>query len=160
MKRLFCITAALSLLLPALCWAAGSKEAGATKGRSSYLSERGMIVPPEEIYIEHYISSIDYRYPIPSWELFGVYLYSGQRQLSMHGQDEVVQIGIQGGKRDFEELTPMNLAFVIDCSGSMADADKLVWVKDAFGAAPTISGAAKRFRAGYGSGSMYICSAR
>jgi hypothetical protein len=26
----------------------------------------------------------------------------------------------------------MNLAFVIDCSGSMADADKLVWVKDAF----------------------------
>jgi Mg-chelatase subunit ChlD len=26
----------------------------------------------------------------------------------------------------------MNLAFVIDRSGSMADADKLTWVKDAF----------------------------
>jgi hypothetical protein len=132
MKRLFSIIIVVVFLVPAALWAAGSKEAASTKGRSSYLSERGLIVPPEEIYVEHYISSINYQYPIPTSDVLGVYLYSGHRQLSMHGQDEVIQIGIQGGKQDFEELTPMNLAFVIDCSGSMADADKLVWVKDAF----------------------------
>ncbi len=31
-----------------------------------------------------------------------------------------------------EDLPPMNLAFVIDHSGSIADADKLNWVKEAF----------------------------
>ena len=61
-----------------------------------------------------------------------VAMYSGHRQVSMHGQEEVIQIGIQAGKIDFENLTPLNLAFVIDHSGSMADADKLNWVKDAF----------------------------
>jgi hypothetical protein len=50
----------------------------------------------------------------------------------MQGQEEIFQIGIQGGKQEFEELTPMNLAFVIDHSGSMADRDKLEWVQDAF----------------------------
>ncbi|KKK66500.1 hypothetical protein LCGC14_2963460, partial [marine sediment metagenome] len=33
----------------------------------------------------------------------------------------------------FEELPVMNLAFVIDKSGSMNAADKMGWVKDAFG---------------------------
>jgi hypothetical protein len=132
MKRTLCIFTTLLLLVSASLWAAGAKEAASTKGRSSYLSARGVIVPPEEVYTEHYISSVNYQYPLPTSDLLGVYLYTGHRQLSMYGQEEVIQIGIQGAKTEFENLTPMNLAFVIDCSGSMADADKLVWVKDAF----------------------------
>jgi Ca-activated chloride channel family protein len=91
-----------------------------------------MIVPPDEVYVDHYIASINYQYPLPESSVLGVFMYSGHRQLSMYGQNEVFQIGIQGSKADFEDLTPMNLAFVIDRSGSMADADKLTWVKDAF----------------------------
>jgi len=130
MKRLLCIAIVLMCLGPNVVWAAGA--ASGTKSRSSYLSERGMIVPSDEVYIDHYIASVNYQYPIPTTSLLGVYMYSGQRQLSKYGQEEVIQIGIQGGKQEFEDLTPMNLAFVIDRSGSMADADKLTWVKDAF----------------------------
>ena len=128
MKRLFYIFLAIVCLCPCLAWAASAKE-GASEERSSYLAERGNIVPPDEIYIDSYIASVDYRYPIPSSSVFGVSMYSGHRQLSMEGQEEVIQIGIQAGKSDFEDLTPMNLAFVIDHSGSMADADKLSWVR-------------------------------
>ena len=132
MKRLLCIVIAAMFFGPAVVWASGSKEAAGTNARSSYLSERNMIVPPDEVYIDHYIASVDYQYPYPTSSVLGVYMYGGQRQLSKYGQEEVIQIGIQGGKMDFEDLTPMNLAFVIDRSGSMADADKLIWVKDAF----------------------------
>jgi len=132
MKRLLCIVIVILCFGPGVVWAGGAKEAAGTKARSSYLSERGMIVQPDEVYIDHYIASVNYQYPIPTTSLLGVYMYSGQRQLSKYGQEEVIQIGIQGGKKEFEDLTPMNLAFVIDRSGSMADADKLTWVKDAF----------------------------
>jgi TolB-like protein len=132
MKRILCIVIAAVCFGPAVVWAGGAKEAAGTNARSSYLSERDMIVPPDEVYIDHYIASVNYQYPIPTSSVLGVYMYGGQRQLSKYGQEEVIQIGIQGGKMDFEELTPMNLAFVIDRSGSMADADKLIWVKDAF----------------------------
>ncbi len=45
----------------------------------------------------------------------------------------MIQIGIHGRKLAFENLPPLNLAFVIDKSGSMNAADKMGWVKDAFG---------------------------
>jgi TolB-like protein len=131
MKRLPFIFLVLVCLVPGVALAGGAAEGGSAK-RSSYLAQRGTIVPPEEIIIDSYLASIDYRYPIPTSSTFGVYLYSGNRQLSAEGQEEVIQIGIQGGKTEFDRLPPMNLAFVIDRSGSMADADKLDWVKDSF----------------------------
>ena len=75
---------------------------------------------------------MDYKYALPSSSIMDVSLYCGHRQVSIHGQEEIVQIGVQGRKIDFEDLPPMNLAFVIDHSGSMSNAEKLTWVKDAF----------------------------
>lgn len=112
-------------------WAGGQEEAAASAVRGKYLAGQGIIVPPDEVHINSYIASIDYNYPDPE-EALGVYLYSGNRQLSTRGQEEVIHIGIQAAKLDFEDLPPMNLAFVIDKSGSMAGADKMDWVKDAF----------------------------
>jgi hypothetical protein len=68
---------------------------------------------------------------VPDSEV-GVTLYSGHRQLSSLGQEEVIQIGIQGGETSFEELPPMNLAFVIDKSSSMRVQNKMNWVKESF----------------------------
>jgi TolB-like protein len=131
MKRLPCVFLMIVCLVPAAAMAGGAAEGGSAK-RSGYLAQHDTIVPPSEILIDSYLASIDYRYPVPTSSVFGVYLYSGNRQLSIQGQEEVVQIGIQGGKTGFDKLPPMNLAFVIDRSGSMADADKLSWVKDSF----------------------------
>lgn len=131
MRRLFSIIILSVIALPVMLWAGASKEAASTAERGKYLAERGMIVRPEEIYVDSYIAYIDYHYPKPKEDV-GITLYSGHRQVSSGGQEEVLQIGIQGGGLDFEELPPMNLAFVIDKSGSMNDRDKMDWVKETF----------------------------
>jgi len=131
MKRLLYFVILLCLSSPGV-WAGGEAEAAGSATRGKYLAARGTIVPPEEVHINSYIASVDYRYALPSSSIMDVSLYCGYRQVSVHGQEEIIQIGIQGRKTDFEDLPPMNLAFVIDHSGSMSDAEKLSWVKDAF----------------------------
>jgi Mg-chelatase subunit ChlD len=74
---------------------------------------------------------LDYFYPDPELD-FGVALYAGHRQVSIQGQRELIQIGIQGKRHGYGELPPMNLAFVIDKSGSMGERHKMEWAKDAF----------------------------
>lgn len=126
----------VSIIMLLLCvavsaWPGGEQEAAASTGRGKYLAGRGIIIPPEEVHVNSYIASVDYHYPDPQDDL-GVSIYSGHHQLSADGQEEVIHIGIQGKKLEFEQLPPMNLAFVIDKSGSMASANKMDWVKDAF----------------------------
>ena len=130
MKRIVVILLILSFLTTVV-WAGGSKEAAGSASRGRYLAGQGVIIPPEEVHIDSYVAQIDYKYPDPV-EQVGVTLYSGQRQLSNRGQEGVVHIGLQGSRRSYEGLSPMNLAFVIDKSGSMHDEDKMGWVKDAF----------------------------
>ena len=125
------VLAFVLLLAAAAAWSGGASESAGSATRGKYLAGQGVIVPPGEVYVDSYIASIDYRYPEPR-EAIGVTLYAGHQQVSVSGQEEVIQIGLQAGKRGFEDLPPMNLAFVIDKSGSMSDADKMGWVKEAF----------------------------
>ena len=143
MKRLITITfILLTISVPIMAWAnKGGKEVEKPRGeylvepeeeaesvspeRREYLSGRGIIIPPHEVSIDSYVAYGNYQYPKPETEV-GVTLYSGHRQISAHGQEEVIQIGIQGRESSFEDLPPMNLAFVIDKSESMGDQDKLV----------------------------------
>ena len=118
-------------LIPFSAWTGGQAEAASSAARGKYLAGQGIIVPPEEVHVDSYIAHIDYKYPDPVEDL-GVRLYSGHRQVSTAGQEEIVHVGIQGTMLGFENLPPMNLAFVIDKSGSMNAADKMGWVKAAF----------------------------
>ena len=130
MKKAILITVLLLTIASTLGWARGEAAASST-GRGKYLAGQGMIIPPEEVHVDSYIATVDYKYPFPSTEI-GITLYSGHHQISSGGQEELIQIGIQGGKQEFGELPPMNLAFVIDKSGSMSSANKMDWVKEAF----------------------------
>ena len=120
-----------TLLISTVASPGGAQEEGGASGRGKYLAAQGLIIPKEEVRVNSYIASIDYNYPLPQQSV-GVQLYTGHRQVVASGQEEIVQIGIQAGKIPFEALPPMNLAFVIDHSGSMSGQDKLAWVKQAF----------------------------
>jgi Ca-activated chloride channel family protein len=127
MRRLIILVLLFSLSLSA--WAGSQAEESATSGK--YFAERGMIIPPEHIRIDSYIATYRYNYPYPDDDV-GVYLYTGHRQISNRGQEEVLQIGIQAKRIPFEELPTMNLAFVVDKSGSMYSENKMDWVKESF----------------------------
>ena len=131
MKRLYATILLLLLAIPSMLWAGSNKEASSSAERAEYLTGRGVIVPPNEVYIDSFIASINYQYPKPKKEL-GITLYTGHQQISSMGQEEVIQIGIQGREVPFDELPPMNLAFVIDKSWSMGEQDKMDWVKESF----------------------------
>jgi len=128
-KTLF--IALLITVTAAIYVAAGAKSEESSVGRSEYLAERGIITPAEEIYPSSFIGKVDYAYPQPEGP-FGVTAYAGHRQVSSLGQEETLVIGLQGKRISFDELPPLNIAFVIDKSGSMADADKMNWVKESF----------------------------
>jgi len=115
--------------VPSLSAGGAEEEAGGARG--AYVAEQGRIIPPDEVDIASYIASIDYSYPDPPDDL-GVSLYSGHRQVSIHGQEEILQIGIQGRRTPFEDLPVLNLCFLFDSSGSMSEKDKIQWAKEAF----------------------------
>ncbi|RPJ06992.1 MAG: VWA domain-containing protein, partial [Spirochaetaceae bacterium] len=107
-------------------------ESSASSTRGKYLAGQGIIIPPEEIYPESYIAQVNYEYPFPSKEI-GISLYSGTRTVSARGEENLLHIGIQGRKIDFPDLPPLNLVFVIDCSSSMSEKNKLEWIKESCG---------------------------
>jgi len=130
-KILIAVFVTLSFFPSMLCLGGSAKEAASEKARGEYLAGQGVIIPPQEVHIDSYVAGINYQYPAPE-ESLGLSLYVGHRQISTRGQEEVIQIGIQGREVSFEELPPMNLAFVIDKSWSMGEQDKMDWVKESF----------------------------
>ena len=126
---------ALYLLLLAVgfsaAFAGGSYEAEGFADRGAYLTEEGIITPPGEVKYEQFIASLDYEYPVPAHRGVGLYVYTGNRRVPRSGGSEVIQIGVRGGKTAFAQLPPLNLAFVIDTSGSMADDNKIAWAREA-----------------------------
>jgi Ca-activated chloride channel family protein len=131
MKRAGLVVLSLALAVAAMNHAGGAKEAAGSSSRGRYLAGQGVIVPPEEVQVDSYIASIDYHYPDPTGDV-GITLRSGNQQYATQGQEGVLHIGIQGARKAYADLPPMNLAFVIDKSSSMSEDQKIDWVKQAF----------------------------
>ncbi|MDR2731002.1 MAG: VWA domain-containing protein [Treponema sp.] len=117
----------IGLFFPLSVFAGANSEAGASSTRGSYISGLGYIIQPNEIRIDSYVSQVDYNYPLPDREPINVITATDYKNDTVY-----IQIGLKAKKESFASLPPLNIAFVIDKSGSMADSDKMDWVKDSF----------------------------
>jgi Ca-activated chloride channel family protein len=96
---------------------------------ASYANVRRMIENGEKpekgaVRIEEMINYFSYDYPNPTGETpFSV--TTELTQAPWNEEHQLLRIGIQGKKIDYENVKPSNLVFLIDVSGSMSDTNKL-----------------------------------
>ncbi len=92
---------------------------------------QGQLPPKEAVRIEELINYFPYDYPQPESDRpFSI--NTEISQAPWNPNHRLVQIGLQGKKISTENIPPSNLVFLIDASGSMADANKLPLLQSAF----------------------------
>ncbi len=95
-----------------------------------YLMQMNQLPPPDAVRIEELLNYFSYQDPPPapsSREPFAVHLEIARCPWS--AEHRLARIGIAGKPIHHNERPPSNLVFLIDVSGSMADANKLPLVK-------------------------------
>jgi len=93
-----------------------------------YIRDMKQMPPEGAVRIEEMINYFDYDYKDPS----GPHPFSITTEIGTapwNTNHQLVHIGIQGKKPDFKNLKRNNLVFLIDCSGSMSDENKLPLLK-------------------------------
>lgn len=125
----------LSLLFCALTNVALAQDATSTAAaaRTRYLSELGVIPSSREVVVDEFVNYHRHQIGRPkSGEAVALDVRWGNDQAASANREAVLQIGFSTAlANDREQLRPLNMALVIDKSGSMADADKLSRVKTA-----------------------------
>jgi len=87
--------------------------------------------PIDAVRIEEMINYFSYDYPQPT----GKHPFSLTTEVSQapwNTEHQLVHIGLQGKDLDYDDVKTSNLVFLIDCSGSMSDKNKLPLLKSAF----------------------------
>jgi len=120
---------AVFILLLAVLTACGPSEPEASKARSRAVIDAGEIVPAEEVRVAEYLQYYEQHFPEPERDAVGLDLRLGNSRLPAQGGLAWLQIGLQTKSAATEMVAPINLAIVIDCSGSMDAADKMPYVK-------------------------------
>jgi Mg-chelatase subunit ChlD len=126
----------LLLFCSALASTALAQEgaSSAAASRSRYLAEAGLLPTSREIAVEEFVNYHRHQIGRPrAGEAVALDVRWGNDQISATtGREAVLQLGFSTALvNDRQELRPLNLALVIDKSGSMADADKMSKVKEA-----------------------------
>ena len=123
----------LSLLLFALTGATLAQEATSTAAaaRTRYLSEMGMIPPSRDVAVDEFVNYHRHQIGTPkAGEAVAMDVRWGNDRLSRIGREAILQVGFSTAfANDRQQLRPLNLALVIDKSGSMGDLDKMSRVK-------------------------------
>ncbi|OGO68223.1 MAG: hypothetical protein A2Z37_18165 [Chloroflexi bacterium RBG_19FT_COMBO_62_14] len=102
----------------------------ASKAYSRGVINRGDIVPAEAVRINEYLNYYEQRFPEPADQPLGLDLRLGNPQVPSSGGEVWVQIGLQTRSDSSEGRTPLNLALVLDTSGSMVSEDKMTYLKE------------------------------
>src|ERR671927_542467 len=123
----------LSLLLLALTAHAQEGASSAAAARTRYLSEMGLIPASRSVAVEEFVNYHRHQFGRPkAGEAVLLDVRWGNDRVPAAQPEAVLQIGFSTAlASDLRQLPPVNLALVIDKSGSMADADKLTRVKEA-----------------------------
>ncbi len=125
----------LSCLLLALAALPAHAQEGASTAaaaRTRYLSERGLIPESRSVAVEEFVNYHRHQIGRPrAGEAVLLDVRWGNDRVSSADSEAVLQIGFSTAlASDRSQLPPLNLALVIDKSGSMADANKLSRVKE------------------------------
>lgn len=111
------------------CGGASDDEATAAKPRSRAVINSGDIVPAEEVRVAEYLQYYDQFLPEPENNAIGLDLRLGNSLIPAQGAMAWLQIGLQAKSVESEMVAPLNIAVVIDSSGSMDASDKMPYVK-------------------------------
>ncbi|MDX1902999.1 MAG: von Willebrand factor type A domain-containing protein, partial [Thermonemataceae bacterium] len=90
--------------------------------------EGGTLPQPDMVRIEEMVNYFDYNYPEPK-DNQPFSIYTELASCPWKPEHQLLHIGLQGKKMDYENLKPSNLVFLIDVSGSMEAENKLPLVK-------------------------------
>src|SRR5262245_11302987 len=98
----------------------------------SYNSPPPVIRIPEEVRVEEFVNYHKHRLPLPKvGQAVAMDTRWGNSEVSPLQGEAVLQIGFTTAEvNERTDLRPLNLVFVIDKSGSMADSDKMSRVKE------------------------------
>lgn len=125
------LLALLTIFMPMMLLAQdGVSSAGATRAR--YLAELGVLPFKDEIVVEDFINYHRHEIPRPrAGQAVALDLRWGANAISPSGE-AILQIGLATVLAyDSQQLRPINIALVIDKSGSMSEANKMTRVKEA-----------------------------
>jgi len=107
-------------------------EHGATAAANAYASETELlqgIMPAEQVRVEEVLNYYEQNFPTPADHVLGLNATLGNTHVPAEGGEVWLQIGLQAAEATVQEVRPINVALVLDKSGSMADADKMSYLK-------------------------------
>jgi len=109
----------------------GGQGAVASKSSSRAAINAGQIVPAAQVRVGEYMRYYEQDFAAPTEGALGFDLRLGNPQVSQQGGIVWLQLGMQAQAAPDNVVGPMNLALVIDRSGSMDTPDKMPYVKQA-----------------------------
>ncbi|MEO6587703.1 MAG: VWA domain-containing protein [Pyrinomonadaceae bacterium] len=109
-----------------------SPNNNSTSSRSSRSNNTVNFTPPDEVAVEEFVNYHRHRLPLPkAGQAVAMDIRWGNDEISNGQREAVLQIGFTTPSvNERTNLKPLNLALVIDKSGSMADEDKMSRVKE------------------------------
>jgi Ca-activated chloride channel family protein len=107
----------------------GAAAPDASKAYSRSVIQSGGVVQEENLRVAEYLNYYEQKFPEPVNGAVGLDVRTGNWQVPVGEAEVWVQIGMQAKSAQPEEIAPLNLALVIDCSGSMDTADKMPYVR-------------------------------